>query len=61
MFPMVACPPLKNLATYPAALPIDPDSEVAVDQFSKRGYDNRNKVRVAIDNDFLANGCRHGE
>ena len=50
-----------RVATYPAALPIDPDSEVAVDQFGERSDDNGDEVSVAIENDFLANCRRHGE
>lgn len=51
----------ENLTAYPAALPVDPDSQVSVDQFGERSDDNRNKVRVAVEHDFLADGCRHGE
>ena len=47
--------------THPAALSVDPDSQVAIDKFSKRSDDNRNQVRVAIDDDFPSNRRRHGE
>ena len=47
--------------SYPAALSIDPDGQVTINELGERCHDNRNQVRVAIDNQFLGNRCRHGE